>query len=240
MRTILPAPLHGWRAFLGEVGVIVLGVLIALAFGLLVDAVNERRHAEAGQEAIRREIAESLAKLAKRARTEACIAQKLNAIDAFVERARHGGTTTPLRWIGRPQVWIMDDAVWNAASQSGRIALLPSDVQSSLSTIRRALRTAGETMIQEQNWWAQLRAIEGETEIDSSAVLPIRSLVSQARYADFRIRQSTRDARAGAEDLGIQPIDTQPDAPGTQAACVPTDTPRSEANRLSQNPDGEP
>ncbi len=27
----LPKPMHGWRAFAGEVGVIVLGVLIALA-----------------------------------------------------------------------------------------------------------------------------------------------------------------------------------------------------------------
>ena len=235
----LPKPLHGWREFAGEVGIIVIGVLIALAFGQLADAINARQHAQAGQEAIRREIAESLAKLAKRARTEGCIAQKLDAINAFVTRARTGGTT-PLRWIGRPQVWIMDDAVWNAASQSGRIALLPSDEQSSLSNIRRALRTAGETMIQEQNWWAQLRAIEGETEIDASSVLSIRSLVSQARYADFRIRQSMRDARIGAEKLGIKPIDSEPDAQGSLAACVPTETPRSEANRLSRNPDGEP
>jgi hypothetical protein len=27
----LPTPLHGWRAFVGEVGIIVLGVLVAMA-----------------------------------------------------------------------------------------------------------------------------------------------------------------------------------------------------------------
>ena len=32
MRFNLPKPLHGWREFAGEVGVIVLGVLIALGF----------------------------------------------------------------------------------------------------------------------------------------------------------------------------------------------------------------
>ena len=31
MRFQLPQPLHGWRVFAGEVGVIVLGVLLALA-----------------------------------------------------------------------------------------------------------------------------------------------------------------------------------------------------------------
>jgi len=38
MHVHLPKPMHGWRAFVGEVGIIVLGVLIALAFGQLVDA----------------------------------------------------------------------------------------------------------------------------------------------------------------------------------------------------------
>ena len=30
MRVSMPKPLHGWREFAGEVGIIVLGVLIAL------------------------------------------------------------------------------------------------------------------------------------------------------------------------------------------------------------------
>ena len=30
MHLHLPKPLHGWRAFVGEVGIIVIGVLIAL------------------------------------------------------------------------------------------------------------------------------------------------------------------------------------------------------------------
>ena len=37
----LPKPLHGWREFAGEVGVIVLGVLIALgALALVVASVG--------------------------------------------------------------------------------------------------------------------------------------------------------------------------------------------------------
>ena len=36
----LPKPLHGWRAFAGEVGIIVIGVLIALGAQQLVEAAN--------------------------------------------------------------------------------------------------------------------------------------------------------------------------------------------------------
>jgi large-conductance mechanosensitive channel len=42
----LPKPLHGWRAFAGEVGIIVLGVLIALAFGQIVQSFDDRSNAE--------------------------------------------------------------------------------------------------------------------------------------------------------------------------------------------------
>ena len=36
MHLQLPKPLHGWREFAGEVGIIVLGVLIALGLEQLV------------------------------------------------------------------------------------------------------------------------------------------------------------------------------------------------------------
>src|SRR5665213_1446672 len=47
MHVHLPKPLHGWREFAGEVGIIVLGVLIALAFEQGVEAwhsMQERDH----------------------------------------------------------------------------------------------------------------------------------------------------------------------------------------------------
>jgi hypothetical protein len=40
MQFHLPKPLRGWRAFVGEVGVIVLGVLVAL--GAHLSRVDER------------------------------------------------------------------------------------------------------------------------------------------------------------------------------------------------------
>ena len=42
MRVHLPKPLHGWRQLAGEVGIIVLGVLIALGFEQLVEAMRWR------------------------------------------------------------------------------------------------------------------------------------------------------------------------------------------------------
>ena len=39
----LPKPLHGWREFWGEVGIIVIGVLIALGAQQVVESARDRR-----------------------------------------------------------------------------------------------------------------------------------------------------------------------------------------------------
>jgi hypothetical protein len=43
MHVHLPKPQHGWRAFAGEVGIIVIGVLIALGVEQIASAVREPR-----------------------------------------------------------------------------------------------------------------------------------------------------------------------------------------------------
>lgn len=42
----LPKPLHGWRTFVGEVGIIVLGVLIALGAEQAAQTAHQRHEGE--------------------------------------------------------------------------------------------------------------------------------------------------------------------------------------------------
>ena len=42
MHIHVPKPLHGWREFLGEVGVIVVGVLVALGAEQVVENLHHR------------------------------------------------------------------------------------------------------------------------------------------------------------------------------------------------------
>ena len=58
MRIHLPKPLHGWRSFVGEVGVIGLGVLIALAANAFLDARQWEEKTRAAEAAMRLELAE--------------------------------------------------------------------------------------------------------------------------------------------------------------------------------------
>ena len=49
----LPKPLHGWRAFAGEVGIIVVGVLIALSAEQLADFVHDQAQVRHGEESLK-------------------------------------------------------------------------------------------------------------------------------------------------------------------------------------------
>lgn len=73
MHVHLPKPLHGWRAFVGEVGIIVLGVLIALGAEQVVESVHDRYLARQALDHIRGELAFNSAFAAERVAIGDCM-----------------------------------------------------------------------------------------------------------------------------------------------------------------------
>ena len=64
MRFQLPNPRHGWREFAGEVGIIVLGVLIALGAQQLVESWQWRQEVRTERGSLIQEVRDSIGKLA--------------------------------------------------------------------------------------------------------------------------------------------------------------------------------
>src|SRR5687767_11864248 len=125
----LPTPLNGWRAFAGEVGVIVLGVLIALGAQQVAQSVNERREASETRTTLTNEVEESLAILMLRRAAQPCIDRRLGELRAIVNQwGRTGSFTTP-RWVSQATWFAFDTARFEAAQSAGRLALLPSEEQ---------------------------------------------------------------------------------------------------------------
>jgi hypothetical protein len=90
----LPKPLHGWRAFVGEVGIIVVGVLIALGAEQGVEAVRWHERADEARERLRAEVGHEFLLLEERKSVYDCIDKQLSAIEAAVLAA--GSTLKPL------------------------------------------------------------------------------------------------------------------------------------------------
>ena len=56
MHIHLPKPLHGWRALLGEIGVVFVGIVLALGAESLLQDYHWHQQAEISEEAIKREL----------------------------------------------------------------------------------------------------------------------------------------------------------------------------------------
>src|SRR4051812_4344751 len=98
----IPKPRDGWRQFAGEVGIIVLGILIALGLQQLASAATDRANAATVRANIRAEIQSDLNTIALRQKSEPCVQARLREIAAFLDASERGLKPAPLSWIGAP------------------------------------------------------------------------------------------------------------------------------------------
>src|SRR4051812_30360771 len=83
----LPKPLHGWREFAGEVGIIVVGVLIALGAEQVVQTLQWRQQTREIEVSLKAEIQDSVNSAAERLAVDDCLRMQLSGL----RRAIPGG-----------------------------------------------------------------------------------------------------------------------------------------------------
>ena len=96
MRLRIPKPLHGWREFAGEVGIIVLGVLIALGFGQVAEAWQWHREVGETRQAIADELALSAEQGAERLAIENCLRDRIGQLSAKLNASNGYWTGDPM------------------------------------------------------------------------------------------------------------------------------------------------
>jgi hypothetical protein len=199
-------PAKGWRAFAGEVGVIVLGVLIALAAQQAAESVNERREAADARAVVVGEIEESLTILKLRQSVQPCIDKRLQDVRAIVDQwGRTGSFTTP-RWIGQAPWFVSTSVRLEAAQSAGRLALLPSQEQYRIGLVSSTLRNFREIQVAEMDAWAKLRMLQsGADALSASDRTAIRLALQEASLLNYRARVAAGNAIPFAASYGWRP-----------------------------------
>ena len=119
----LPKPLHGWRSFAGEVGVIVLGVLIALTAEQAVESWHWRSQAAEARTALRTEIGtDNLPQAYTRLAIAPCLSAKLDQLDAALAANLERRQFIALAQAYRPPNRGWDDEAWQAVVGTGVLA----------------------------------------------------------------------------------------------------------------------
>jgi hypothetical protein len=220
----LPKPLHGWREFAGEVGIIVIAVLIALGAGQLVDSAHEAQVRRDTLRAANAEVTTGLQNFVNRRLLEPCIERRFEEVAALLAVSAKGGFHAP-SWIGRPQFWGFDSPAWDAATAGGRVALLSLNQQTTLGGLYSQLQDLTVLEREEQKAWADIRQLELLSDVDPQTRASVRSALAQARLLDWNIRVDSEQSIARAERIGI--VGKLTPLGASSSICLPINTPRA-------------
>ena len=238
MQVHLPKPLHGWREFAGEVGIIVIGVLIALGAGQLVEVIHQRQQAAQAEDSIRNELGFNLGRLKSRNEIHQCVDRRIEEIQTLLDGAAdHPDIVTP-SWIGRPQYWTFASSRWQAESQAGGAALVDSARLASYAIMYARMQDMLDEMTFEQTDWAKLRTLEHVRRLEPAAAFELNETLHDARYRNWRLALVTSQLFDMANSLRLRAIANT--TPASRSVCLPITTTREQANRLSVWSFGEP
>jgi len=224
-----PKPVHNWREFSSEIAVIVVGVMIALGGEQIVENFRERIAAREAQDQVNAELATDFAVLGNRRRAEPCIARRIDEVAKLLAVADTPAYVAP-GWVGRPSVWDNQTARFQAASQSGRIALLGQQAQFTYSFVYSQIAALQAAQSDESEQWSRLQALQGVAHPSPGLLDSARVALAKVRHDDDAIRTRLSESSNALKELGIAPVpspvtDTDPDI------CWPITLPTDEGYR---------
>lgn len=177
MHVHLPKPLHGWRALAGEVGIIVLGVLIALAAEQSVENLHWRHQVRETRSGMDAELSHDEASLQHRLGQRACVAQRLAELDRW---ARMAGSGKPMRLkkpIQPPIYYAIRTAVWD--STTGEVSSrMPLEAKLDYASLYSGMKTFADLLNEEQTQWSTLQSYQENQDLDRHELHEVRAAIT--------------------------------------------------------------
>ena len=233
-----PKPWHGWREFLKEYVIIVVGVLTALGGEQGVEWLHWRHQVGAARHALAADYQRILNWSAEREAVTPCIARRLAAVTAILDKASADRRLPPLGDLGVMPNRGWDVRSWESLVSSQTLAHIPHEDMLTFSQINLFVNSRQPLRDEEMRNWAildgmagpgrqfgdaeaaQLRAAVSISGIDAS------TMASGARWIPGLIRAThllTEAQIAGAQKAGAE-------TGATDSVCHPIGPPPSIGN----------
>ena len=204
MRFFLPKPIHGWRVFWGEVGIIVLGVLLALAAQQLVDGMRWRSDVADFRAAVHAEMEEDLATYPFHARQKACITAPLDELQRWLDQAR-AGTFMPLNGdIGIPSSLVIRTSAWESRDPE-TLAHMPRQERLDIGYLYSEFANNEVHRLDERAAWIELNGFNRIDRLTHEDQRTLQGLIFRARLRDRRMDENYERFVERAAELGLTP-----------------------------------
>jgi hypothetical protein len=200
MRFHLPKPLHGWRALVGEVGIIVVGVLIALGAQQIVEALHWRSEVAQLRSAMRTELSIDRARTETNLAQNPCMLARLDAIERWASTAPQGALIAGAE---RPFLWNDHASTWDIAKTSPAATHFSLNEQLSYAGAYDSIANEQRYLFDEQASWADLGASLASADKPQNRALIERQVEVARLHLDARV-SNAKSLLQRLDDLDIR------------------------------------
>jgi hypothetical protein len=201
-----PKPWHGWREFLKEYLIIVVGVLTALAAEQAVEWLHWRHQVEVAQHSLSFDLKRAVAWAGAQEMVSPCVGARLDEIEKILEQAQATGRLPEVGRIPRNgrATWTLRS--WAALTSSQVLGHMSNREQISLAGLAVAVDGAHKSAADFDAEWQALRTLAGPARTISGAeVAALRRSVFAAREQAFGLRVASERIETFARQTELLP-----------------------------------
>ena len=216
-----PKPIHGWPEFLREIGVVVIGVLLALGAEQLAEAFHWRHEVEVERAALRAEARANLTVATYRRSEQACINARLAQIAVVFLRHTRGEALGLRGPVARPPLWTASSGSWDIAVSGQALGHMAQKEKLVFSDVFNTYKSFNRMRDEEDADWRRLALLDHPELLDANDWSRLHGSWSDALAVGDRIRSITDDI-LGRSSLGMRPDRPPEDQPALHNAfCAP-------------------
>lgn len=204
MHIHVPKTLHGWREFIGQVGIVVFGVLIALAAQELVKALTNERQVHRGEDSLRDNFARFVTFAAELDAYAPCVQARAREIRYIVDKSAEDRRLPRVGMIPQlaPHPWQIDTHGAMVAS------LAITHVRHDRAILYSRISTSASDLYQHAivAWadWGMLASLSGEPRrFSEGEEAQVRLIIARAVHQDALMRTIANSTVTRIKSTGL-------------------------------------
>lgn len=180
-----PKPVHSWRELLSEIGVVVIGVCIALGAEQAVEWLHWRSQVREARGVIATELASNLVASADRLHSGVCIEHRLDELADILDTAAKKGSLPPVGDINLPRHYSWPTGAWDSVVASQTATHFPRQQLVDFAGIYKLIQRLESFYNRENDEWGVLYTMVGPgRRLDPTSEADLRRAVSEARFSN--------------------------------------------------------
>ena len=218
-----PKPLHGARELLTEIGVIVIGIVIALTGEQLVEHLRWTHDVGQARESLKGEMELADRFFALRVAASSCVERRLDTLDDIIEKAAQHKPVQKLGSVGgEPYIGSgLSDSKWQAERASQTLTHFDETELGLLGYYYHQLDSVADLVFREDDAWAELRILEGDpARLGPEDFAGLRRALQHARFDNYLITSISGKELRFAKALHMEA--PEPDRSRLEKVCAPT------------------